>query len=77
MAIKDLINQCLQKGLEELKQPENMSKIQVNVVDPMIHYTYKRLFPYFLITIIIFILTFILALLIFLLLLKQTLSQKN
>ena len=32
MAIKDIINQCLEKGLEELKQPENMTKIQSNLV---------------------------------------------
>ena len=54
MIITKLINKCLDTGLDEIKQPENMKKIQKNLVDPMIHYTYKRLYPYFLVTTIIF-----------------------
>ena len=54
-----------------------MENIQKNIVDPLISYTYKRLYPYFIILIIIFILTFILALLIFMIQLKQTLNSKN
>ena len=76
MIITKLINKCLDTGLDEIKQPENMKKIQKNLVDPMINYTYKRLYPYFLVTTIIFLLTFILALLIFMILLKQTLNKK-
>lgn len=76
MIITKLINKCLDSGLDQIKQPENMKKIQKNLVDPMIHYTYKRLYPYFLVTTIIFLLTFILALFIFMILLKQTLNKK-
>jgi len=75
MIVKKFINQCIDNGLEEIKQPQNMSKIQMNVVDPMISYTYKRLYPYFLIITALFLLTFILALLIFIILLKQTLKK--
>jgi hypothetical protein len=73
--IKDVVSKCLEKGIEEVKKPENIEKIQINVVDPMINHAYKKLYPYFLVTIIIFILTFILALMIFMLLLKQTLKK--
>ena len=75
MIVKDLISNLLEKGIEEIQEPKNMTKIQTKVLDPMILYTYKRLYPYFLITTIIFLLTFILALLIFMLILKQTLKK--
>ena len=75
MIINKLINKIIDNGLEEIKQPENMKKLQMHLVDPMISYTYKRLYPYFLITTIIFLLTFILALLIFMIILKQTLRK--
>ena len=75
MIVNKLINKILDDGIEQIKQPENMKKLQVNLVDPMISYTYKRLYPYFLITTIIFLLTFVLALLIFMIILKQTLRK--
>ena len=75
MIVNKLITKILDDGIEQIKQPENMRKLQVNLVDPMISYTYKRLYPYFLITTIIFLLTFVLALLIFMIILKQTLRK--
>lgn len=75
MIINKLITKILDDGIEQIKQPENMKKLQINLVDPMISYTYKRLYPYFLITTIIFLLTFVLALLIFMIILKQTLRK--
>ena len=50
---------------------KNISKIESNVVEPLIMYTFKRLYPYLLMSSIIFILTFLVALLILLLLIKQ------
>ena len=75
MIVNKIINKILDDGIEQIKQPENMKKLQINLVDPMISYTYKRLYPYFLITTIIFLLTFVLALLIFMIILKQTLRK--
>ena len=75
MIVNKLITKILDDGIEQIKQPENMKKLQINLVDPMISYTYKRLYPYFLITTIIFLLTFVLALLIFMIILKQTLRK--
>ena len=47
MIVKKFICNCLDQGIDELKQPENMNKIQNNIVDPLIIYTYKKLYPYF------------------------------
>lgn len=75
MLVKELTSKCLESALEELKTEENMTKIQKEMLDPLIHYTYNRIYPYFLITMIIFLLTFILALLIFIILVKNILKR--
>lgn len=75
MLVKELTSKCLEKVVEELKKEENMSKIQQEVMDPLIQYTYNRIYPYFLITLVIFLLTFILALLIFIILVKKILKN--
>ena len=73
MVIKKLTNKVIDKMILEVKKPENMNKLKEHLVDPLIAYTYKQLYLYFIITSILFILTFILALLIFVLVLKQVL----
>jgi hypothetical protein len=66
-----IITQILNKFLLEFKKEKNMTRIQKEVVDPIIHYSFKRMYPYILVTLTLFCLTFILALLILLLLLKN------
>lgn len=75
MIVKELTAKLLEKAILEIKKEENMTKIQSDIMDPLIYYTYKRIYPYFLITIIIFLLTFILALLIFIILVKKILKN--
>jgi hypothetical protein len=75
MIVKELTSKLLEKVILEIKKEENMTKIQSDIMDPLIYYTYKRIYPYFLITIIIFLLTFILALLIFIILVKKILKN--
>ena len=75
--IPSVARNLLEKVLEEVKKEDNMTKIQVNVVNPLLEYCYSRLFPYFLIITIIFLLTFILALLIFIMLLRQLMYNKK
>ena len=41
-----------------------MNKIHINLIDPLIDYSFRRIYPYLIVTGIIFILTFILAILI-------------
>ncbi len=74
--IPKLTSELLDKVIEELKKPENMSKIHLGVVDPLIHYTFNRLYPYIIVSSIIFLLTFLLAITILLLILKINTSHK-
>jgi hypothetical protein len=73
MIIKEITNKILEKILFQIKQPENMKKIETTILEPLIKYTYNRIYPYVLIIIILFLLTFILALLILIILLKKLL----
>ena len=57
--------------LEELNKKENLDKIKNQVINPLIDYTYHRLYPYILVTSIIFFLTFILAIIILFLIIKS------
>jgi len=49
-----------------------MNKIEQNLVEPLIIYTFKRLYPYILVCSVIFITTFLIALLILLLIIRQS-----
>ena len=69
--IEDLKNKLLDKLLKNISTPENIQKIQLALLDPVISYTYNRIYPYFMLIIIIFILTFILVLVILVILLKK------
>lgn len=57
--------------LNELNKKENLEKIKNQVINPLIDYTYHRLYPYILVTSIIFFLTFILALIILFIIIKS------
>ena len=69
--IDDLTNSILEKILLNINTPENIKKIQNTLLDPLISYTYNRIYPYFMVIIIIFILTFILVITILIILLKK------
>lgn len=71
MAVSKFTKEILDKIIDQISKPENISKIEMNVVEPLIMYTFKRLYPYLLMSSVIFILTFLVALLILLLLIKQ------
>ena len=57
MLIKELTNKILDKILNEIKQPENMTKIEKIVLDPLIKYTYTRMYPYISMIIILLLIT--------------------
>lgn len=57
--------------LKELNKKENIEKIKIKLINPLIDYTYHRLYPYILVTSIIFFLTFILALIILFIIIKS------
>ena len=69
--IQKLTIEVLDKIIEEIKRENNISKIQVSLIDPLIHYTFDRMYPYIIVTAIIFLLTFLLAITILLLIIRS------
>ena len=75
MALKQLTTDLITKIIEECNKPDNFEKIKNNLIDPLIYYTFRRLYPYILTTSIIFFLTFILSIAIFILIIKVNFSN--
>ena len=69
--IQDIFNDLIDKFVLEINKKENISKIEKSLVDPLIKYTFSKLYPYIMTVSIIFLLTFLLAISILLLQLKQ------
>lgn len=69
--IDELTNTLLEKILSNINTPDNIKKVQDTLLDPLISYTYNKIYPYFMLIIIIFLLTFILAILILVILIKK------
>ena len=71
MILSKLSSELCEYFVEEIKKEENINTLKKNVVNPIIDYTFHRLYPYILVTSIIFFLTFILAVIILYLILKS------
>lgn len=71
MLINKFVSEIICHVMNEAKKESNIEVIKDNVVNPLIDYTFHRLYPYILITAIVFFLTFILAVITFLLLVKS------
>ena len=65
-------NELLEKCIIEVKKKENMDKIQYNLMDPLIDYIIRRLYPYIMVSSIIFILILIFLILVFIMLFRST-----
>jgi hypothetical protein len=72
--IQKLTSELLDKIIHEIRRDDNISKIQIGVVDPLIHYTFDRMYPYIIVSAIIFLLTFLLAITILLLILRSNIK---
>ena len=66
-----LTSELLDKFIIEIKNKPNLQKLQINLIDPLIDYTFQRLYPYVIVITIIFFLTFLLALSILVLVIKK------
>ena len=75
--IRDLTKKIIDKFSLELKEPENFDKIKVNFLNPLIVYTSLKLYPYFLIIVILFLIISLFSLANFFLLLRLILTKKN
>jgi hypothetical protein len=71
MILNKLGTELSEYFIEEIKKEENVKKIKESVVNPLIDYTFHRLYPYILVTSVIFFLTFILAVIILYLIIKS------
>ena len=69
--LSKLTSEVLDKIILELRLPENMTRIQIGVIDPLIHHTFGKLYPYIFVSAIIFLLTFLLAITILLLIIRS------
>jgi hypothetical protein len=65
-------NELLEKFIIELKKKENVEKIHSNILDPLIDYIIQRMYPYIMVSCIIFLL-----ILIFLILVSIMLFRTN
>lgn len=68
--IHDIINDLLNHTISEVKKKENMTRLQVDILDPIITYAFRHMYPYIIITSLIFFLTFIVAVAILIFLLR-------
>jgi hypothetical protein len=75
--IRDLTKKLIEKFSVELKEPENFDKIKINFLNPLIVYTSLKLYPYFLIIVILFLIISLFSLANFFLLLRLILTKKN
>jgi|LakMenEpi03Aug12_release.lakeMendotaPanAssembly.Ray.scaffolds.fasta_scaffold4269916_1 hypothetical protein len=69
--IKNLTNQILDQAIIELKKEENVDKIRKEIINPIIHYSIERIYPYIIFTGALFILTLLIAIVILIILLKK------
>jgi hypothetical protein len=61
---KDIGCELLEKCIIEFKKKENIDKIHTNVLDPLIDYILQRLYPYILITCVMFLLMLVFLILV-------------
>ena len=69
--VSNLTKQLLEHALIEIKKDENIKKIKLELVDPIIDYSMGRIYPYMLFTAALFILTFLIAIIILIVLLRK------
>ena len=72
MWIHRISREFVQAFLLEAKKEHNKDLFRVHVLDPVVQYALSRLFPYILVTSIVFLLTFILAIAILVLVMSRT-----
>ena len=57
--IQQLLYQVLEKMSDEIKQDKNMARLQSEVIDPLIQYSFRRMYPYIMMTTVIVLLLLI------------------
>ncbi len=65
-------NELLEKFIIELKKKENVEKIHSNILDPLIDYIIQRMYPYIMVSCVIFLLILIFLILVSIMLFRTT-----
>jgi hypothetical protein len=74
-ALVNITKEAIDTILLETRKEDNMIKIKRDVMDPLIDYTFQKLYPYIVITSIMFFLIFILAIAILYMLIKKNIMS--
>ena len=69
--MEDMVQSVVARFVQEAKKPVNMDSVRVHVLDPIIEYTFGRLYPYIIVTSIIFFLTFVIAAIVLVVVLRK------
>ena len=62
--------------IDELNKNNKIEKIQLNIIQPLLQFTFSKLYPYILVTSIIFFLIFIIGIIVLILLIKLVTNNK-
>ena len=71
MNVSSLTSEIIDIFAKEFKKEENQKKIRTEMIDPIIMYSFERLYPYIAGASVIFIMTFLLALIILVLIVRS------
>lgn len=71
----NLTKEIVDVAIAEAKKEKNIGQIKRKIMDPLIDYTFQKLYPYIIITSMLFFLTFILAICILYMLIRQRLNN--
>ena len=66
-----LVQDIVKRFTDEAQKSENKDILRVHVLDPIIEYTFGRLYPYIIVTSIIFFLTFVSATVVLIVVLRK------
>ena len=69
--LKSLTNEILEKLLIEIKKEENMNKIHYNLIDPLVNYTFKKVYPYIITLFVLLILIFLIIIIVLLIIIRN------
>lgn len=70
----NLTTEIVDNIILEAKKENNMTQIKRDIMDPLIDYTFQKLYPYIVVTSILFFMIFILAISILYMLIRKNMS---
>lgn len=76
-ALVNITKEAIDSILLEVRKDNNMTQIKRDIMDPLIDYTFQKLYPYIVITSIMFFLIFVLAMAILYMLIRKNVNLNN